>query len=664
VGAKVFHDKLKALVDSATEMRDAVDEFSGTYTGLETEFELLAAGTVNKAASALSLLFGQIAEQLTLPKTTRGEGSVRLALQVVFRQHWFPEAYVMGKLVGYKNLIPNQKETVKRRTFIKSTVETTTAEEFIAARQDDYSRSQKETAEVIKETSKDFNFTQNASGHYDVVIWGVETETTVGLGLSEKSRAVQNMVSEASMKGSAKYSEKREIKIKELTEVEDVQEVTSELENANQEITANYFYYQLLRQYRVTIALNDLRPVLLRVRDVPSPTEVDDKFISTYSHILLHHLPNQLSVDAQESADKLDVSAREMIRKRAEMEQRAAEFQVFRQRPAPDLSESDKYNAYREEYRSRERILSEARNEFIEAEKEYTVLRAKMNRVLTHVRENICHYMQFIWQESPKVDQNKILAEEEFCGEKLPRVTRGLLRQGYYGNEEIFDYTGDSLELFENILLNFRPGDEILAGFLHLVTDEQLPFGHTGVHRLKNRYIITGSITLTNASINGNLPNEDIDYIVEYDKGVITFINPFEDTGPMISYETYENLAQTSLFQYLERYYSPSEIEELIEQIRSLAFIEDPVHPEEVLSTRSVQIAQDALVAETMPGQVPLLEGFQMAHRMLDVQKSCLENLHLSERMADRPWKKKGEDSYAIRRYEGDTPPQKEVKEE
>jgi hypothetical protein len=65
-----------------------------------------------------------------------------------------------------------------------------------------------------------------------------------------------------------------------------------------------------------------------------------------------------------------------------------------------------------------------------------------------------------------------------------------------------------------------------------------------------------------------------------------------------------------------------------------------------------------------MPGQVPLLEGFKMAHRMLDVQKVCLENAHLAERIADRPWKKDGEDTYAVRRYEGAGPETTEVHEE
>ncbi|MHC4843836.1 MAG: hypothetical protein ACYTEE_08560 [Planctomycetota bacterium] len=527
---------------------------------------------------------------ISLAKSEKAEGSKRLGLQVVFRQNWFPDGYVMGKLVGYKNLIPNQKEILKRRTFVKTTKEMTTTEEFATARQDDYSHSSKETSEIVKEMAGDFNLTTNASGHYNMGVWGVEGSIETDLTLSHASKTTQNMMSEVVMKSSAKYSEKREVKIRELTEIEDVQEVTSELQNSNQEITANYFYYQLLRQYIVTIELNDLRPVLLRTRDVPSSAEIDDYFISRYIHVLLHYLPAQLSLEAQETAGELNILAKTLIRRRAEMDQRSAEFELFKDKDVPPPEEMAELNKWREEFRSKERILSEARQLFIEAEEMYYRARTRMDRVISHVRENICYYMQFIWQSSPKVDQNKILREEEFCGERLPDVTRGLIRQGYYGNEEIYDYTGQSIALFDLIISNLTPGSEIAS-----------------------------------------LPEEQ--------------------------------LKETTLFQYLERYY-PEEAETLIEQIRNAAFVTDPVNSEEVLNTRSVQIAQDALVVETMPGQVPLLEGFQMAHRMLDVQQSCLENLHLCERIKGKTWEKACEDSYAVRRYEGYGPENTEVHED
>jgi hypothetical protein len=105
----------------------------------------------------------------------------------------------------------------------------------------------------------------------------------------------------------------------------------------------------------------------------------------------------------------------------------------------------------------------------------------------------------------------------------------------------------------------------------------------------------------------------------------------------------------------LRRYYPADSDELLLEKIRTRAFITDPAQADELFNTRHVQVAQDALVVEAIPGHVPLLEGFQMAHRMLDVQKACLENAHLAERIRDRPWQQSGADAYRVDRHEGVT---------
>ena len=658
----IFYRKLTNLVSASSSMRDAVQSFAGNYAQFKSDFERLTEGIVNTAAGALALLLQEISEQIPLPKTSRHEGALRLGLQVIFRQYWFPDAYVMGKLVGHKSLLPNQQETVRRRTFIKTTSELTSAEEFASARQNDFSKSHKETTDVVNEASRDFNFTQNASGHYDVGIWGVRGETGIGLGLASASKTAQNTVSEATSKGAAKYSEKREIKIRELAEAEDVKEVETELHNANQEITANYFFYQLLRQYRIEMSLHDLRPVLLRKLDVPSATEIDINFVSKYAHVLLHHLPGQLSDDAQESADKLPANEKTLIRARAEHDQQAAEFEVFRRQEVPQITDADRYNAHREEYRSREQQLSAARSALDAAEKEHSRLSRKMDRVLCHLRENICNYMQFIWQESPKVDRDKLLRSETLCGQPLPRVTRGLSRQGYLGDEEIFDYTGESSELFEEMLLNLRPGDEMVSALLQSVVGEVVDSTLTSPQRLQHAYLVQGSVSV-NGQVGGVPAIEDTHYLISYTAGEIKLMQAFDDGGATVNYESYESLTQTELFQYMSRFNSSGDIELLIDQIRRGAFVEDPVPREDVITSRSVQIPQDALVVETMPGKVPLLEGFKMAHRMLDVQRACLENVHLSERITDRPWTKDGEDTYSVRRYEGEAPPQKEIVE-
>jgi hypothetical protein len=329
----------------------------------------------------------------------------------------------------------------------------------------------------------------------------------------------------------------------------------------------------------------------MRTKSVPGKSEIDDHFISRYIHILTNRLPPQLAKDVMENVEEVDLLAKDLFRKRAEFDQRQVEYDQYRSNTPPALDDREHYNEWVEGMRTRENALNEARNKLTEVDEAYTRARSRLNRVVSHVRENRLYYMQYIWQANSTLDDDELLYNEKYCNQLLPEITRGLMRVGYLGREEIFEYTGVSLDLFEALLDRMVPGSEIAS-----------------------------------------MPPE--------------------------------LLQQTTLFQYMARYYPEDTVEELIDRIRSHSFVEDFSANDEVLSERYVQIAQDALVVETMPGQVPLLEGFQMAHRMLDVQKSCLENRHLSERMADRPWIDKGSDSYAIRRYEGSVPPEKEVTEE
>lgn len=573
-----FYRKLQDLLSAASNMRDAVRNFQGDVQQIQEDFEKLATGTVNEATMVLALLLDDMSSQLPLWSEEWSEGSIRLGLFVIFRQYWSPEGYVKGKLVGYKSLIPDQKEKIRRRTFIKTITEQITTQEFVRTRQQDFSRSQKETSEVIQENANKFNMSTSASGGFDISIGSLNITTNTGFELSNMSRSTQSSLAEATMKSAMSYNQKREVKLREETETQDEFESVTELHNPNQEITANYFYYQLLRQYLVTVQMHDVRPVLLRTRHAPSESAIDDKFLADYAHILLNVLPTQLSADLQDTVNDIDGMARNIMIARGRFfdDQRAYEDVLRSTRPAdPDQA--------RERDERLGRLQEVARESFAALTTQweaYAKARVHLDRVVDHVRRNRCHYMQFIWQESPTTDYDRILRTETFGGIPLPELTRGLQRQGYFGNEEIFDFVGPSWALADALVRMLTPGSDLAT----LSEDE---------------------------------------------------------------------IRQTALFELLARYYSDKEIDDLLEQIRNHTFVTDPASKGAVLSSRRVQIAQDALVAETMPGQIPLLEGFKAAHRMLDIEHACLENTHLKARIADRPWKEHGEDTYQVLRREG-----------
>jgi hypothetical protein len=332
----------------------------------------------------------------------------------------------------------------------------------------------------------------------------------------------------------------------------------------------------------VTVELHDMRPVLLRTRYVPPEAAIDDKLLSDHAHGLIRALPAQLADDLAQTVHEIETLARGQLRSQVEYGDRKLAYDTLRGSASPTTPE---------EARDREvklaaalEALEKTKKDLFERDGAYLKARARLDRVLAYVRRNRSHYMQYIWQDSPRTDEDRILRTETFHGTPLPELTRGLQRQGYYGAEELFDFTGPSIALTDVLLRVLRPGSEIAS-----------------------------------------LPRNELE--------------------------------QTTLFQQLRRHYSDEEIDDLLEQIGNHVFIEDPAAPNTVLSSRRVQIAQDALVLETLPGSIPLLEGFKLAHRALDLERVCLENEHLAARIADRPWRDRGEDTYRVYRRDGQPAP-------
>jgi hypothetical protein len=567
-----FYQNLLHLRAKVNEVAGALHSLESPAAAFRNDFTSLATDLIYQALFALARLLDDAAGTLALMPSRRPPGFKRLAVMLTYRQHWFPAGYVKGKLVGYKNFAPGQRDRVQRRTLVRTTRETSTVQEFAATRSQDYSQTLKETAEFVRENATRFNLTTSVSGHFDVAFVGIDATVQSSLDLSQTSRATQSRMAEMVSKASVQFNEKRESKVREQVESEEAVEVTSEIHNANQEITANYFYFQLLRQYDVVTEFHDIQPVLLRTRETPDLAEVDDHFLGNYAHALIGALPPQLAADLQSTVHSIEGLARTVVRRRVESEQQTQAYNFARLAPPPTDPESRQN--WETQLQSLERVAGAARTAFGEAESGYLQARARLDRVVQHVRENICYYMQYLWHSSPPVDHNQMLAEETFGGVPLPDLTRGLITLGYYGDEQVFEFDGPSVACADLLARYSVSGRELHSA--HQVQPEP------ALAELRNRFGIASDAV-----------------------------------------------------------------------IRDYVFVKDPAGSQ-VINRRSVQLAQDALVVETLPGQVPLLEGFKLAHRMLDVQKACLENHHLRERIADRPWVGGGEDTYRVIRRESD----------
>ncbi len=592
-----FDAVARICIPSVEGLRAAARDMANSVTGFVDEAN---AAVVNAASrdlamvrafyrfrGALAKVLDELAEVIPVATNELAEGNKRLGLQLIYRQRWIPEGYVRGKLVGYKNLPPDTEESVQRRTFVKTATDTETLDAFTTTRRRESSRTTKETTSIAREIADKNLFSLDSSASFEFSVgsnfggsFGAKTASQ--FDLAKVSRQTTEMLSESIFKASYDYNSKREVKLAEHVEHGEEVESTHKIRNLNKEITANYFYYQLLRQYLVTVELHDIRPVLLRSRELPSEGEINHLFLANHAHLLAEMLPEQLAADLMETVDDIEALGREVTDRIGAAEDREAAFEAMRATPRPQRTDENPSAAddWDRLFETNERLMNEARDRLTEAETTYQRARSRLDRVVTHVRENRCRYAQVIWATQSAPDHSLQLAQETFAGRPLPEVTRGLIREGYHGQEEVFTYTGPSLILADLLSENMRSGADIVGSM-----DE-------------------------------------------------------------------DELKKTPLFEEVARYYGDTEVDRIVDKIYSQSFIVDPAQEDGVLNKRRIQVAQDALVVETLPGQVPLLEAYQLAQRELAVENQQLNNAHLRGRIDAATWTK-GTDDRRVYRREG-----------
>ncbi len=567
--------ELNQLREATSRLIDELDAAGNPESALEATLSPVLSGIQYRIAEQLSMILEEAAANLDRVSSRRAGGSKRLGLQLIYRQWWRPTGYAKGNLVGYKTLLPAQRESLTRRSLVRTRTETSRTDEFRAAREASTTDTDRETREILAESADKFGFSSSVSGGVDFEVWNINGSVGANGDFSSVSRDVRTRLSESVAKAATTYNERRESRITEFLETEDETTLVTEIANPNVEITANYFYYQLLREYEVDSELTDVRPVLLMTRSLPSAAEIDDRFISRHMHVLLDRLPAQLAADAEESVDAVREAQRAVIRARAELDRFRAHLELAESRE-PDPGDVVAHTAWLTEIQKLQGAEAVAKSGLVQSQSEEEQLRIRIDRGVKHVREHICSYMHSIWSDVSIDGRNKELEGETFCSASLDSVTGGYQRLGFSGADEVFRFTGRSQTLMELLLRLMIPGTE-------LGTDK--------------------------------------------------------------------DLVGSRLVARLRLYHPDRTDEEIRDFVRSFAFVKDP--GEGLLDGRRIQVAQDALVVETMPGMIPLLEGFQMAHRMLDVEQQCLENRHLAARIQDRPWKSEGSDDYVVRRSEG-----------
>ena len=360
-------------------------------------------------------------------------GSVNLGLRLVYRQDWRLLGTQPGEIVRTIPLGPGQTERVTtkivRRHKRTTSLETTTSVET----QTETSESTKDSSEIVNEAMKAWDVSHSHEANVSVGIFGAKGSTTIGFKDEDRSKETSSSLSEAMRKTAEKI--RRDTKVTISTESEQTFETEqfSEIKNPNNEIAITYEYHKLQHQYEVFTRLAEMQMVVFVAEDLPTAGQLWD---STYMERLLRENDwifakvlkdesyretlNELSQHVSETQD-------------SDMEGKSDDMQVF---AAMQATAKDKFAKFEvgesgqgslsipDIYAEPQRIYQQELRAREERRRTHAVWRQKLERLFTHIRQNLLYYFQAIWAHEPP-DQRLLRYKKE--NRRVPIEWRGTI---------------------------------------------------------------------------------------------------------------------------------------------------------------------------------------------------------------------------------------------
>jgi hypothetical protein len=604
---------------------------------------------------------------------------------LTYRQRWDPKDYQVGDLVATIPLAPGETRKFSKKRVIKKSRAEREAEKSIASRSTQTSDTMRAEAEIMRKASTATNFKLTSHGSFNIGIGSIDAMTEFALDQQQHSSALKKDFHEATLKAAEDFRQERSLEI-DTNKSEELEETSSgEISNPNNEITVTYMFYELQRVYDVTEQIHRARPVILVAQDVPAPHEIDEAWLIANQWILsrvllddslrpaLDYLTSGLAGDevgievlkaaweAQANlVSKLEslvdaqlaqrTSLREYLIGLHEKEEKTKSMEmplaakIFTLGLAPDpadisanmLEASAKAGESRLKYveealADAQKKLTDASAAFNQITKDYsTALQRKFSRRVAidqlrlHVKQNILHYMQAIWDHEPP-DQRffrlynkkvKWFAPGEDC-ELVATSPPPAPSWKHAGIQAIASTRGLAMHSASMQMVHFdrvcRPAITAEERELVEIADLDNPLGYKG------NYII--------------FPLKESCYLTTY--MLSEFVDEYfgvrdPDEAGNYSIEDLERYVKCVLADTSVSESDKSKIKEWFIDMLTRA------RP----TTDQVIVPTGQLFIEALPGAHPLLEDFKLLHRIEDVRKvkadvrhAELENLRLASRL-------------------------------
>lgn len=614
--------------------------------------------------------------------------STNYGVMLTYRQAWEPRDYQVGELISTIPLAPKEvrrytsKQVVRRNRLQKELDDlqtSNTAEHMDTSRAD---------SEIVRQARNRTSFEQTASATVNVGMFQGEFGTRFGVEAEKNSSDTKRNFREAVARAAEEYKRQRRLEIETTDSTETEFTDGGEITNPNDEITVTYLFYELQRQYLLSERLHRLTPVVMVAREVPSPDEIDIDWLLAHDWILRRALLDDTQVPALNylttsiAGDELALeSMRESMQRQIDL----VEELTRKERMQTDLSErafnelkrlmgsastpddaqkmkdislalvfgpfslaggngDDRAAEKREEIAkfALERADKSKQEASARLTREVTAMQdsverytkalqmhfdrmAAIARLRVHVKENILHYMQAIWDHEPTDQRFFALYNLEVPwiveADRDVEVRIGGRR---LAPSEILLESDRTLGIWYEVTGGLPLGSGLAGGSPSLQrTTRKL----SDVANLDQILGYKGNYQI--------FPLRETNYLHDY--MMQDYVDPA--TGKLRDPDATASPTTDEILDYVccLRRHEPERLDEEREQLLSL--IESRLEgsrPEKEL----ILVPSRSLYIEALPGKHPIMEDFKLTHRALDVKKVQaevrkleLENLRYAKRI-------------------------------
>jgi hypothetical protein len=388
--------------------------------------------------------------------------SINFGLLVTYRQQWSPLGYQAGPLLKTIPLAPKEVRRYSKKHVTKRTRTRKEVTRALQTRSVDEAETMRDVADIVQRAHQKTAFDMTTEGNFNFLLKDASLSTSFGKDSATESSETKQRFREAVRKAAEEYRHERQIEVTtgETTTFE--AEESGEISNPNDEISVTYLFFELQRRYQISEKLHRLMPVVLVAQEVPAPHEITEEWLLAHEWVLRRALLDDMFVPALDHLSTIageEYSLREqrkhikalrrlieslkdeLVVLRGTVEQRygALEQAIARRSAVIAREDADGFlvdvgqflfgsgaGSSEEAARIRE---DAARDAFDRAKREEGELTTRLERQVgalqraveaynaaasdhlnrknaiaqlrVHVKENILHYMQAIWDHEP-----------------------------------------------------------------------------------------------------------------------------------------------------------------------------------------------------------------------------------------------------------------------